>query len=195
MQHWYAVNTRPRLETLTMGGLERLRDRWELETYLPMLPESKIGRRIVPSTPLFPGYLFCRCDLEVMPVSVLAWTPGLRRIVGSERGPAIVPEDAIRLIQRRLQAIDKTGGLPNHPFHEGDVVEVTSGPLQGLMGVFQGPMGPAERVRVLIDFVGRANRVTIEPGLLQAVTQPPRRTRGRGRWLQGFDPGTKKQRP
>jgi hypothetical protein len=56
-----------------------------------------------------------------------------------------------------------------------------------LRGVFQGPLGPAERVRILVRFLGETNRAEVPIEALRKAsdedTTPRRRrgTRGGGR--------------
>jgi transcription antitermination factor NusG len=187
--HWYALNTLPRAEQTVAQGLMRWEPPRQVSVYLPMLPPLKRSGKVMPPTPLFPGYLFCRCDLAELPLSALRWLPGLRCVVGFDHEPAIVPDEAIQLIQERLAAIRQTGIWPLYPFRPGDMVQIKAGPLQGLLAVFNGPVHPVERVRILIEFLGRVNEVEVSPDLLEPVRNPPRRTRGRGRWIRPFGPG------
>jgi transcription antitermination factor NusG len=187
--HWYALNSLPRAEKTLAGALKRWEQHWQITVYLPMLPPRKSPSKVTPPAPLFPGYLFCRCDWDVVPLSVLRWTPGLRQVVGFDNVPAIVPDEAIQMIKEQLQAINEIGGIPAHPFRQGDLVQIKSGPLQGLMGVFNGPLRPSERVRILVEFLGRVNEIQVSPEMLEPPHRPPRRTRGRGRWIRPFGPG------
>jgi len=40
-----------------------------------------------------------------------------------------------------------------------------------LHAIFEGPMGPAERVRVLIEFLGQANRAEVPAADLERVPE------------------------
>ena len=179
MDAWYALYTKPGAEgkvanTLTERGMR---------VCLPMLPQRDRGR----ANPLFPTYLFVRCDLDVMGLSVLEWTPGLRRILSFGGRPARVPDSAVELIERKLVEIEASGGLPAHGFSPGDEVMIDSGPLAGLYGIFQGPVGPAERVHILLRFLGEANRTEIPVASLRSISPDEslrlrrRGTRGHGR--------------
>ena len=85
-------------------------------------------------------------------------------------------------------AVDEQGGLPAHPFKPGDAVRLTRGPLEGMEAIFVGPTTPAERVEILLRFLGRQQLTRVAPDELEAVAnpvgieeRPPRRTRGRNR--------------
>jgi transcriptional antiterminator RfaH len=179
MEAWYVVNTKPHGELRVHQALS-VRG---FQAYLPMLPPRRDGR----PQPLFPAYLFVRCELETVGINDLQWIPGLRRVVQFAGRPAVVPDEAISLIQAHLDQIDAQGGLPKHPFKPGDEVVIDGGPLSGLRGVFQGPVGPAERVQILIRFLGQANRAEVPVEVLRAVSEDEkersqrRGTRGHGR--------------
>lgn len=167
MLRWYALNTKPRSEARVARAL-MVRN---YEIFLPLLPAAASE----PIQPLFPSYLFVHCDLEVVSVASLQWIPGLRRIVSFDGRPAIVPDDAIALIRSQLRQIEAQGGLPTHHFKPGDEVVIDEGPLAGLRGIFQGPLGPAERVHILIRFLGEVNRAEVPVSVLRPAPEEPER--------------------
>lgn len=179
MEAWYTIYTKPNAEPQVARALmER-----GFTVFLPMLPPRQDGR----SQPLFPAYLFFRCDLSALVIDEVQWLPGLRRILAFAGKPAVVPDEAIELIRNGLDEIEAAGGLPQHHFKPGDTVVIDGGPLAGLRGVFQGPIGPAERVRILVHFLGVTNRAEIDVDLLRKASEDEvgrgrrRGTRGRGR--------------
>jgi transcriptional antiterminator RfaH len=175
MEAWYALYTKPNAEAQVARNLLAR----GFTTFLPLLP-TRPGERL---QPLFPTYLFLRCDMETVGMADLFWIPGLRRIVSFNGRPAVVPDEAIELIRQRLAQIKAQGGLPCHHFKPGDKVVIEEGPLAGLEGIFQGPMGPAERVQVLIHFLGQVNRLDIPVSMLRAA--PPEEFRARRRGTRG----------
>jgi transcription antitermination factor NusG len=179
MEAWYALYTKPNAEhrvahALTTRGLT---------AFLPLLV-ARPAERVVP---LFPSYLFVQCDLAITGISGLEWVPGLCRVLSFDGKPAVVPDEAIEMIRAELRRIDEQGGLALHPFKPGDEVIVEEGPLAGLRGVFQGPVGPAERVHILLWFLGHANRTEVPVSMLRLASRDydrtwrRRGTRGRGR--------------
>ncbi len=179
MEAWYALYTKPNAEAQVARALEMR----GFKFFLPLLPPTKPDAR---PQPLFPSYLFVQCDLSEVIVDQLQFLPGLRRIVEFSGQPAVVPQDAIELMNRELDEIEAAGGLRKHQFKPGDTVVIDSGPLAGLRGVFQGPLGPAERVRILVRFLGETNRAEVPLEAIRKASDDdlPRRrrgTRGRGR--------------
>jgi transcriptional antiterminator RfaH len=189
VEAWHVLYTKPNSEVKLHTALVAR----GFTAYLPLLPPRQDGY----IEPLFPAYLFVRCDLETLGISALKWTPGLRRVVAFEGCPAVMPDEAIALIQAKMRQIEEHGGLPSHLFQPGDQVVIDKGPLAGLRGIFQGPTGPAERVQILIRFLGRANRADVPAGDLRPLSefedqQPNRRrrgTRGHGRRVRYRDEG------
>jgi transcriptional antiterminator RfaH len=184
MKLWYVVHTKPQQEALAASMLE---ERLSLTVFLP-----EVRRRIrghLRRTPLFPGYLFVEIDLESTEASAVNTTPAVIRLVAFGGRPQPVSGRVIGALQARLAEIDEQGGLPQHPFRVGDRVRLKEGPLAGLEAVFVGPMRPAERVRVLLEFLGQEQEALVpvedlEPAGGQALPKRPRRTRGKGRVIQ-----------
>ena len=161
-----------------------------LETRLAakiFLPEARQHvRGQLRRKPFFPGYLFVQLDMTQVEMQTINTTPGVIRLVSFGGSPQPVSPRVIHALQQRLQEIDDQGGLPRHRFHEGDRVRLKDGPLAGLEAVFVGPMRPAERVRVLLEFLGQEQEALVPVADLEAASAPvaakrPRRTRGKGR--------------
>jgi transcription elongation factor/antiterminator RfaH len=185
MESWYALYTKPKQEAL----VARQMGQRGLETFLPQYSGRRRGEA-PPVQPLFPCYLFVRADLRQVGLSALHWTPGLRGIVSFGGVPARVPEEAIVLVHKQLARLEAMGSLPRARFQPGEAVRLKEGPLAGLEAVFEGPLQPAERVRILIRFLGQANRAVVPVDILEGIAprqHPPRRTRGRGRRIAGVE--------
>jgi len=99
--------------------------------------------------PLFPGYLFCRLDLNNR--GPVLMTPSVQQIVGVGRTPIPVEEREMESIRLALSS-----GLPSQPWpymHVGERVRVNYGSLVNLEGI-------------LVNFKG-SNRVVLSVTLLQ----------------------------
>ena len=119
MMHWYALYTKPKKELQVDATLRGQ----GIETYLPTV-QRKVRRRDRPDRVVyFPCYLFARVDLSVVPRSTIDWMPGVRRIVGTGGQPAIVDDEIVEMVRRRLDAIEEVGyGNLKH----GDQVRIIS---------------------------------------------------------------------
>jgi transcriptional antiterminator RfaH len=155
MLHWYALYTKPRREHQVDATLRGQ----GIETFLPTV-ERKVRRRDRPDRVVyFPCYLFARMDLTVVPRSTIDWMPGIRRIVGTGGQPAVVDDEIVEMVRQRLEAIEEVG---YGNLKQGDRVRIISGPLRDLEAVFDKHMSPANRVRILLDVVGRMTPVEID---------------------------------
>ena len=155
MEHWYALYTKPKKEHQVNTYLQGQ----GVATYLPTM-RRKVRRRDRPDQMVyFPCYLFARLDFDQMPRSSVAWMPGVHRIIGAGEQPLIVADEVVDLIRRRL-AEKETEGYSE--FQVGDRVRIVSGPLRDLDAVFDRPASAAERVRVLLDAMGRTMPVEVD---------------------------------
>lgn len=189
MEQWYTLHTKPNAEYQVATVLQRQ----GREIYLPEIEASKAsqGRK---SKPFFPCYLFLKTDFELVSLSQVQWTAGLRRVVASGDRPVPVPEGVIDFIRHRLGEINDGGGWPAHTFKPGDTVRITDGPFREMRAIFEGPTTPSERVQVLLTILGHARRVHVESADLEKVLSSaegpipnrPRRTRGRGRRINNL---------
>jgi len=138
--------------------------------YAPFAPLYKSRKqwsdRIkVVETPLFPGYLFCRLDLQNrLPVLI---TPGVTQIVGYGRVPAEVDEAEIASLQTMIAS-----GLPSRPWpflQAGDLVEIEQGPLRGLRGILLEMRG-TNRMVLSISLLKRSVAVEIDPVIVKSLS-------------------------
>ena len=187
MRQWYTFHTKPNSEQQVMLVLEQS----GIETYLPQL-EIRISKTKRISKPFFPCYLFGKVNFELLPLSSVQWTPGLRRVVTIDNQPVAVREEMIKLIRHKLGEIDRKTGETAPFYKKGEPVYITGGPFQGMLAIFERWSTPRERVRVLLDILGQASRVQVEVTNLArpseeakgSLPKRPRRTRGRGRRIK-----------
>lgn len=182
---WYVARTEPRAEFLAAKELGR--DGYEI-----FFPRSKAIKPLIAhdDTPLFPGYLFMRCDLEDgnWPVfrpahRILGWVS-----FGGEV-PSI-PDQVVAELEDRVEGISQDGGLW-HRYRCGERVQVVSGSLDSLAEVVEEPKSPRARAKVLMHFMGRLVEAQIPWENLRPIQDfekqihpLPRRTRGKGRWIR-----------
>ena len=175
---WYLIYTKPNAEYQVDHHLAEQ----GLDTYLPTVRSAR-PRRGHTTEPLFPGYLFVRADWSSTPLSLVRWTPGVRRVVSFGGRPAVVPDRVIAYIRQRIAALNAGGGFGPGHLRPGDAVRIVEGPLAGLEAVFEKPLSAGERARVLIAFIGQMNRAEVPIRSLQKIKRR-RRTRGHGRRIR-----------
>lgn len=155
MKHWYALYTKPKKEHHVSALLEGK----GIQTYLPSIGR-KVRRRDRPDRVIyFPCYLFARLDFERTPHSSITWMPGIRRIVSAGNEPLIVADEIVRLLHQRLEGVEAVG---YGNLTQGERVRITSGPLRDLEAIFEQPLSAANRVRILLDVMGRLTPVELD---------------------------------
>jgi transcriptional antiterminator RfaH len=157
MARWYAVNTKARQEFAAREHLERQAYR----THLPLVsaPRRRCGRWQSGTEPLFPGYLFVELDMQSQNTAPIRSTRG---VVGLVRFGNRLPPVPSGLIEALIgsQPDDEQPLDLSRLFRAGDPVAIVGGPFQGLQAIVEAP-STRDRVRVLLDLLGRASRVTL----------------------------------
>ena len=184
MENWFVLHTKPYSERKVARQLER----YDIETYLPET-EGEPERSGTTPIPFFPGYMFIYLDPGKVNPNHWRFTPGVRYILKYGEEPVVIKEELIHAIQKQIEALADRRQQPQGRFKRGDQVRITSGPLEGLVAIFEGPAEPAKRVRILLEIISRYRRIAIAASDLEKVdvaqdkpqTKRPRRTRGRGR--------------
>ena len=182
---WYVIRTQPSSEYLAADELKRD----GVEVYLPCISVA-LPRPGHTDTPLFPGYLFLRCNPEEGDWP--AFRPG-RKVYGWVRFGDDVPSMPDQFIDELKQSLSnmKSSGSMWHQYKTGDQVQVMSGKVQGLAEVLEESASPQSRVRVLLQFMGGQVKAQIPWGDIRPMEQGTqktelrqRHTRGRGRWIK-----------
>jgi transcription elongation factor/antiterminator RfaH len=146
---WFVVHTKP-------GNEERVKTNLlnqEIESYLPRVKlfQYSGGKMVQRIKPLFPNYLFAKLDLETH-FSKVKWTRGVNKILGSRSGPIPISEGVVRMIMEQAGQDDLIE--LQDKLKDGDLIQVTSGPLKDLMGVFKKEMSSRGRVKILLSLIG-----------------------------------------
>ena len=161
-RNWYAVRTRARHE-------KRVRERLEqraVEAFLPLYETLRPwkDRNANIQMPLFPGYLFVRFNLadrlQVLQVA------GVVKLVEFGGRAAELPSAEIEALRSGLFAGIQ---VEPHPFLTvGQRVRVSSGPLQGLIGIVV-KRKKKERFVVSVASIGRSFAVEVAGLELQVI--------------------------
>jgi len=112
--------------------------------------------------------VFVHVDLEEVGFSALQWVPGATGFVTFGTQPSIVPDALILAVRKKVDAINMAGGEIFHEIHQGDTVEIRSGPFAGYEAIFDVRLPGTERVRVLLKLLqGRAAKLEVPAGVLK----------------------------
>lgn len=172
---WYVVHTRPKCEHIAaalMGGLE------DVEVYCPRIRFQKSTRRgkVWFVEALFPSYFFARF-IPIESLRAVKHSQSVLKVVDFGGHLTPVPDRVIAELRaemhneevREVQAGVKVG----------DIVELTEGPMRGLKGVVNAMLTGAERVRVLLEFLGRENAVEVPMSKVLSEHKPRATVAGR----------------
>jgi transcription elongation factor/antiterminator RfaH len=160
---WFVVSTKARREQFAQDQLLRR----GVETFLPRILTPARFRLKPLIAPLFPGYLFVHIELDEQFFDVV-WTPGVGRFIGFGALPCPVDDAVIGFLYARA---GQEGIVRVEPvFKEGDVVRVTHGPFEGLIGIIENPGCGRGRVRVLMELLRRQTRVEVPQHIIERVS-------------------------
>jgi transcriptional antiterminator NusG len=158
---WYAVWTRSRHEQVVREQLERK----GLEAFLPTITRWSRwkDRKKQVDWPLFPGYCFVRFNgAERLPV--LKCT-GVVNIVSFDGDIAPIPEHEIQSIRQLVESDLQFDPCPL--IREGMMVEVTHGPLKGVVGRLV-RKGAHARLVLSVNLIGQAVSVEVDASDVKA---------------------------
>lgn len=172
--HWYALRTKPHKEVAVHRHLVAE----NVTVYFPRVRVSPVNPRAARIRPYFPGYLFVQADLAARGLNAFAWTPGTHGLVTFGDIPAVVPDNLIVELKKRIQRIKEQGGLQAAKFKSGDKVRVVQGPFSGYEGIFDYYLPEAERVQVLLAFLSQYPQpIKMDVSAIEKVKNLPRSTR------------------
>jgi transcription antitermination factor NusG len=159
---WFALRTRSNFEQPAAAVLRNK----GFEDFLPVSATRKrwSDRMKTVETPLFPGYVFCRFDVQKrLPVLT---TPGIVGIVGVGKQPAPIPDQEIERVRRIA-----TSGLAAQPWpflRVGERILIERGPLAGIEGILLRMKGEL-RLVASIDLLQRSIAVEVERDWVKPV--------------------------
>jgi transcriptional antiterminator RfaH len=166
---WYCVRTLTKAEHLAAARLRRLDD---VETCCPRIRFRRPTRRgpVWFTEALFPSYLFARLDLRQSGKAVL-YTAGVRGIVRFGERYAEIPPATVAALRAEMQDGDLRVVDPQ--VKPGDTATVIDGPLKGIEAVVTQVLPARDRVRILLDFLGRAMETELDASALVLLDARP----------------------
>ena len=156
--NWYALRSKLRKEDVVWRQVTS----HGFDVYYPRLRVNPVNPRSRKLRPYFPGYLFVRADLDEVGLSVFRWMPHTLGLVSFGNEPAIVPENLIHAIRKRLDEINAAGGEVFDGLKPGDAIWIVDGPFKGYEAIFDLRLPGSERVRVLLELLGNKRLVSLE---------------------------------
>lgn len=161
---WYAVFTKPRLESTANLHLQRQ----GFTTFLPQIAEN---RRISGSwqqqvVPMFPRYLFLQANSSQQSLAVIRSTRGAVGLVRFGMRPCTVPEQLIESLKTHSEQQLQTP--PSVPFTPGQPVRIVEGIFSGYEAVLHAQTAN-QRVEILLDLLGQPQTLSFSPDMLEPI--------------------------
>ena len=158
-QQWYVAYTQPNAEVRAAAQLANQ----EFFVYLPrFMRRRRIGRRNIRGpSPLFPRYLFVGIDVENQRWRSVNGTVGVSWLICQGDRPAPIDAAVVEAIAGRENEDGMIKLAPPRNFRPGESVRVTGGAFTDQLGLYEG-LVDHDRVRILLDLLGRKVRVLIE---------------------------------
>jgi transcriptional antiterminator RfaH len=157
-ERWYAVCCKPRQEAVAEENLLRQ----GFNVYLPRIRmrQRRRGQWLDAVEVLFPRYIFIRVDPLRRSTATIRSTRGVVGLVRFGGQPAVVPDAVMEALKQREDAASGLHEDKRPPFSAGEAIKLVDGPLAGMEGVFTQKDGD-KRVIVLLELLGKANKVTV----------------------------------
>jgi transcription antitermination factor NusG len=153
---WFAVWTRSRHEQTVLEQLQKK----HIDVFLPTITRWSRWKDRTKKIdwPLFPGYCFARFDPgDTLPILKCN---GVVSIVSFDGKPAPIPPFELESI--RLLVASDLQYDPCPLIHEGMMVEVTHGPLRGVVGRLLRKDAHRARLVLSVDLIGQAVSVEVD---------------------------------
>ena len=149
---WFCLKAEPKREHLAATALRR---RFGIESLSPRLRFRKLTRKgpVWFVEAMFPGYLFAKFVYSTQHRAVES-SHGVRGIVRFGQHLATLPEDTVIALQSKVGADEVV--TVDSSLKIGQAVQMIEGPFRGLEVVITQVLPAKERIRVLLDFLGRS---------------------------------------
>jgi transcription antitermination factor NusG len=159
---WYALKVRIRGERLAVTALRNK----GFDPFCPTRREKRAysDRIKTIDTVVFPGYLFCKFDVE-RKVPIIS-SPAVEYIVGTNGTPTAISDSEILDLQRMIDA----GAAATAQFRMGQRVRVIRGPLTGVEGVLSRDV-QGDQLVVTISLLNRHVSLQMDASCLAPLDQ------------------------
>ncbi|ACD82086.1 transcriptional activator RfaH [Candidatus Methylacidiphilum infernorum] len=153
---WYCLSIQPKKEKLAVENLKKE----NIEVFFPQFQYQKIRSRKTSLVlePLFPGYLFAKFNLYSK-LTFVRSTKGVRKVVHFGSSYPVIPDSFIE--ELRIQFGEEGIKTIRERIDVGSTINIAEGPFQGYSCIVLGFIPAKERVRVLLEWLGRAVQIEV----------------------------------
>ncbi len=171
---WYVVHTYSGYENkvaqdlATMVENRRLQDMiCDIKVPVEMVPEIKDGQEKMVERKLFPGYVLVKMIMTDDTWYIVRNTRGCTGFVGPGSKPVpLSPEEVEKM---GVESETPVTTALTVDFKAGDTVQITSGPLEGFMGVVEDVNTETFKVKLKVNMFGRETPAELELGQVELL--------------------------
>lgn len=166
---WFCLRSHPKREHL---AATTLREQHSIRCFAPRLRARKLTRRgpVWFVEAMFPSYLFAQFNY-VSQRRIVEHAVGVSGMVRFGDRPATISASVIEALRARVQEEDLVTIDPD--IEVGQEVLISQGPLLGLEALVTQLLPPTERVKVLLEFLGRTVPMEVTKEKLIQRRLPP----------------------
>jgi transcriptional antiterminator RfaH len=159
---WYCARTQPKHEHIAAANLVR---KLGLEVFHPRLRLERATRRgaVRVIEPLFPCYIFVRCDLDER-LDEIRYVNGISSLVHFGQRIPTVPDEVVEELRQCFESEEPVA--VDAGLKPGTEVTIAEGALLGSSGVVVRMLPAKHRVQILLDFLGRTTVAEVERSAL-----------------------------
>lgn len=168
-RHWFCIKSQPKHEHIAAAHLGRMEG---VEVFCPRLRFQRKTVRGVKwfHEAMFPGYLFARFEFG-RKLRDVRYACGVSSVLQFGGRYSTLDEQIINNLRCRTD--EGQIAVMNDAIKPGDSVEIVEGALQGLEAVVTEVLPGSDRVRILLNFLGREIEAeTYSPRLLPPKHHP-----------------------
>ena len=155
---WYCIHSKPKCEHIAAAILLQFEG---VETYCPRIRFQRNTQRgkVWFTEALFPSYFFARFDLPTS-LRAVKHSQNVIRVVEFGGIFSTIDDAIIQAIRAEMGETDIR--TVRRGVNVGDTVELTEGPMRGFSGLVESMLTGEDRVRILLDFLGRQTFVEMD---------------------------------
>lgn len=165
-EKWRVIRGKPKAEHLAAHHLRAA----GFQSFCPRLRHQKktVRGKVWYVEALFPGYLFARFSREQM--RHVAGTAFVSQVLNFMEDCAAVSDNVVAELR---SAVDEKETITvTTPIQPGETVDIIAGPLIGQQGTVTRVLPGAQRVRVLLEFLGSPHEVEVSLLSLLSIRDP-----------------------
>ena len=167
--NWYCVRAKPRSENAAAQSIKAIQG---VDVFFPKtIPQRK--KNATPAQALFPGYLFA-CFDPILNMRAVHFAHGVAYVLRRNLKPDPVDPEIIKDL-RIATTVDGLLEIPDRPHQVGSEVNIIEGLFKDGKGMVTRLIPARDRVKVLLEFLGRPTEIEIDENSLDFPKAHPMR--------------------